>query len=235
MNIKLIKLKDGGLKGGEIHHIVPVEKGNRKTVKLVKEYPKDPMHKELRSLFEELKRPLLSICDFINGVDESEVKYMLLETEVTGIEFSASYFVITGEKRILKDKFFKLKTCKVEEVDIDNFIEIMEIISKIVDETALYFNGDKKVSDDELVESWVSAGKDKHTDMDTYNLMTPEEKREYHTRILEEEFGSIVTNMDDMGFEEAEEITETPQLALPQAPGEVLTIVLPEKQKANGK
>ncbi len=236
MNIKLVKLRDGGFKGIELHHFVDRFRNNKPVPKLQKEYPKDPVHKDLQNLFAELREPLLSACGYLDSGNEDVAKYLVLETEVTGIEFSTEDFVIHGRKRVFHDKFIKLSTCPIEEMDMfDKYFAVKEIIGRIIDEVQLYVDGSKKVSDAELVINWIEAGREKDLTPEGYSNMSPEEQREYHTRILEEKFGSMVTNREDMDFDNIEEKElgdEPQQLLLPEKEGEsVLIDAIPEKVK----
>ena len=155
--------------------------------------------------------------------DESEMKFVILETKVTGIEFDPDGFVLHGEREVFGNKEVKLKTPKVEE--IDNFYgyeNVKEIISQIIAETKLYLEGDKKVSDEELAQRWVEAGKDKAMTMEVFNGLSADERRDFATQLLENEFGSIVIhsgetvdNQDVMEISQSFEIGGEESIVIP--------------------
>lgn len=198
MNIKTVKLKNSGFNGGEVHHIVEVVKNNRKTVKPIKEYPKDPIHKDLENLFKDLREYLLDICEITHNMDEKEKMFTLHESEVTGVEFDNEGFILHGFKNIFGNKKLALNPPKIEEIDnYQHFEEVMDIIKQIASETELYIQGEKKVSDEELAERWIMSGKDKAMDMDTFKGLTAEEQRDFCAKLLENQFGSIVIHQDE--------------------------------------
>ncbi len=231
MNIKLIKLRDGGFKGIELHHFVDRVRNNKILPTLEKLYPKDPVHKDLQNLFADLRESLLSACGYLDGGNDEVVKYLILETEVTGIEFDSGTFKIHGKKRVFHDKFVTLNTCEIEEIDnFDKYEFVKETITKIVEEVRLYVDGSKKVTDQELVINWIESGKEKDLDVEKYNSMSAEEQREYFTMILETKFGSIVTHNEDLDLSTIEDISEE-QLLLPQSVGESIVIDITPKEK----
>lgn len=199
MNIKLVKLKSAGLKGSEVHYTIEEVKGNRKSTTLIKKYPKDPVQKDLENLFKDLRTHLLDICQITEGIDEDQAKFLILETEVTGVEFDLDGFILHGEKEVFGNKRIKLNTPKLEEIDnYHGFEEVMDIIKNIAAETKLYLEGEKKVSDEELVQRWVEGNRDKNMTLATLEAMSQEEHRDYCANVLEKQFGAIVLLAGDI-------------------------------------
>jgi hypothetical protein len=205
MNIKLVKLKKGGFHGAEVHFYIQETKGNRAYNTAVKKYPKDPIHKDLENLFLDLREHLLEICQ-MKTADETQMKFIALETSVVGVEFDTDGFILHGERSIFGNKSIKLNTPKVEESDeYPAFQEVMDIMRDIATETKLYIEGEKKVSDDELVERYLSAKRDKHMTLEAFNELPAEERREWATKLLEEEFGAVVMHASDSSVDDSVE------------------------------
>lgn len=200
MNIKLVKLKSGGFSGAEIHRVEEVVKANRKTYKPIKEYPKDPIHKDLENLFLDLREHLASIVGVIDEhTDEKDAMFILHDIEASGIEFDSEGFIIHGSKKVFGNKKVNLSTPKVEEIDsYDKFHDVMEIARLISIETKLYLDGEKKVSDEELVERWISAGRDKNMNMEAFNNLSSEDQRDFCTKFLEDQYGAIVLHNSEL-------------------------------------
>jgi hypothetical protein len=211
MIIKTVKLKNSGFSGAEIHYVIEEIKGTRKSNTLIKKFPKDPIHKDLENLFKDLRENLLDICEIVTpSMDQQDRMFIIHDAEVTGIEFDSEGFILHGEKSVFGNKKIKLNTPKVEEIDnYEHFEAVMDVIKLIVTETKLYMDGEKKVSDEELVERWVSSGKDKTMNMDTFNNLSDEEKRDFCTNFLEKEYGAMVLHRDDvLSEDEASKVVE---------------------------
>lgn len=214
MNIKTVKLTQGGFKGAEVHYFIEEVKSNRTVMTLIKKYPKDPIHKDLENLFKELRSHILDLCEITTSMDESQVKFTVLETNVTGIEFDSDGFIIHGYKETIGDKKLPLNPPKIEEIDnYDKFHDVMDIMRSIALETKQYLEGSKKVSDMEIAERWVAAGKDKSMDMETFKGLTAEQQLEFCTNFIEKQYGGIVMTPDndltDMDNTEAIEKMQT--------------------------
>lgn len=193
MNIKLVKLRDGGFKGLETHYILDEIKGSRISHTPIKKYPKDPIHKDLENLFKGLRKNLLDICQISANVDDDQIKFLILETEVTGIEFDSDGFILHGRKEVIGNKCVILNTPKIEEIDgYSDYENVLDVIKDIITETKLYLEGEKKVSDEELTQRWIEAGKEKGMTIETFNNLPLDEQRDFATSILENKFGSIV-------------------------------------------
>jgi len=193
MNIKTVKLRGNGFNGAEVHYFIEEVKNNRTVMTLIKKYPKDPIHKDLENLFKDLRTHILDLCEITTSMDKSQVKFTALETNVTGIEFDPDGFIIHGYKETLGDKKLPLNPPKIEELDnYDKFQDVMDIMRSIALETKQYLEGSKKVSDMELTERWLEAGKDKTMDMETFKNLSAEEQRDFCTKFLENQYGAIV-------------------------------------------
>jgi hypothetical protein len=199
MNIKLVKLKNNGFHGIECQYYIEEVKGTRKSNTLIKKYPKDPIHKDLENLFKDLREHLLDVCDIAPGIDEKDKMFLIHECEVTGVEFDSEGFILHGHRQVFGNKKVVLNTPKVEEIDnYHKYEEVMDIIRQIAAETKLYLEGEKKVSDEELVQRWVESNKDKKMSVEEFNNMPEDGRREYFTRVLEEEFGAIILHQGDV-------------------------------------
>jgi ribosomal protein L14E/L6E/L27E len=234
MIIKAVKLKNNGFNGLAVDYLTEVIKANRKTMKLTKDFPKDPIHKDLENLFKDLREHLLDICEITQKMDEKEKMFIIHESEVTGVEFDTEGFVIHGHKQIFGNKKYALNTPKVEEIDAYyKFEDVMDIMRSIATETKLYLDGEKKVSDEELVERWVAAGKDKSMDMETFKGLTAEEQAKFCSDFLQKQFGAVVLmneEMDLSGMETSGMIEEL-QSEFTVSEEETIIPVAPKKTK----
>lgn len=206
MQIKQIKLSDSGFKGLQVTINQPYVKNKINHIKEVIEKPKDPIHGDLRNLINDLRVHLLDICGHVHDkMQEMEIKYAVNETEVTVIKIEKNGFLIGGEKKTdFNNKYIYCETPKMDAEDnYHGFAEVMEIIGKIVEETQLYMNGSKVISSEEVIETWVNAGKDKKVTAEMFANMTEEEKKEFY-RDKCEELGMFVTDPST----DLEEVTE---------------------------
>lgn len=219
MQIKKIKLKDGGFKGAEITFLRPEEKRNKTFINEVTEKRKNPIQFDLERPFKDLRYHMLLICGVINtSMEKMEIDYAIADCDVDGIKISDEFFVLFGTvKSQYGDKRFKLETPKMTDEDGYIYYEAVKvIIETIVEETTLYITGKKEVSNEEVVIRWIGAGKDKKITKDVFDEMSDADKKEYCKRILEEEFGCMVNDTDDFAFaSDLEETEGAPVLELP--------------------
>jgi len=209
MEIKKIVLLDGGFKGMKIWYKDPNERNNRMKNDTVGRKIEHPIHLGLEKPFKDLRFHLLEICEILNAdMDKKDVDQAMAEAEMVGITIDGNGFVLSGTKEVLDGKEIKLETPVIgEEDNYDNYESVAILIGLILEETKLYMRGDAKVTDEEIVERWIKAGKDKEVDESGYNEMTAEEKIEYHTNILETKFGKVVLGGNDFVVEhEMEEV-----------------------------
>lgn len=198
MNIKTIKLKDGGFKGATVEYLIDEVKGGRLSHTPVIKKPQDPIHKDLENLFKGLRKNILDICQISANVDDDQLKFLIMETEVTGIEFDSDGFIVHGRKEVIGNKCVTLNTPKIEEIDgYADYESVQDVIKDIITETKLYLGGEKKVSDEELTERWLAAGKEKGMSMEQFNGLPLDEQRDFATSLLENRFGSIVMHSSD--------------------------------------
>jgi len=213
MNIKKITLKNNGFNGAKVVYILPETKGKRISNTDMVKSPKDPIHKDLEDLFKDLRIHLLNICQMSNQKDEDQMKFMLHETQVVGLEFDSEGFVLHGEREVFGNKNIKLNTPKVEEIDnYEGYEDVVAIAKDILTETKLYLEGEKKVSDEELTQRWIEAGKEKSMTMDTFNGLSLEEQRDFATSLLENKFGSIIIHSGEIAEDNSIEIEESFEL-----------------------
>lgn len=194
MNIKKISLQNAGFSGATVVYLREEEKNGHPFINEVTEKRKHPVHFSLEKMFKDLRYHLLIITQLLDEDMSKEVKdQLLLETEVTGIEFDAASFVITGEKRRFGDKYIKLKTCKVDDNDLyEHFDTVQSLIQSIVEETKEYLAGTKKVDDVEVLRRWVAAGKSKELTEESLANYTSDQLKEFAVKLIESKFGGIV-------------------------------------------
>lgn len=228
MQIKTVKLKSSGFAGAEVHYFIEEVKGNRKSHTLIKKYPKDPIHKDLENLFKDLREHILDIRELTHNMDEKDIMFTIHDTEVTGIEFDSDGFILHGYKNIFGNKKALLDTPKIEEIDnFHKYEEVMDIMRSIAIETKLYLDGEKKISDQELTERWIEAGKSKEMDMEKFKGLSAEEQRDFCTKLLETQFGSVVINQNEMDMEnmDTNSVIEELETEFTINPGEEETII----------
>ena len=212
MQIKKIKLNDGGFKGAEIMFLKPEEKKNKVFNNEITEKRKNPIHYDMEKPFKDLRYHLLLICGVINtSMDKTELDFTIADSEVVSIKFDDEGFVITGTmKSAFGSKTFKIETPAMTGDDgYDYYDAVRGIIDTIVSETELYMNSKKEVSPEEMAVRYITAGKDKDVSADAFESMTMEEKKEYCKNLLEEKFGMFVMENEDLQFEGAETIEGT--------------------------
>jgi len=118
MNIKRIELQSNGFKGANVHFLTHTMKNSRPFINETIEKRKNPIHGDMEKLFKDLRVHLLDVCNINNNrLSEAEQKTIILETEISSIEFDNDSFLLSGEMEVFSDKKIKLKTCKVQESD----------------------------------------------------------------------------------------------------------------------
>jgi hypothetical protein len=205
MEIKKIKLLSGGFKGAVVTYLKPEVKNGKNFTNKVSEERKYPIHMDMQNPFLDLRYHLLEICGLIrNDMEKMDIDYVIAESDVVSISIEADGFVISGTRIALANKEIKIQTPSVESGDgYHHFDTVMKIIEKIIEETHQYLNGAKKVSDEEVAIRYITSGKEKSEEASRYASMSMEEKKAFHTKVLENLFGSVVYHNDDM-----EEVTE---------------------------
>lgn len=206
MEIKKITLQDGGLKGCLVTYVTPETKSNRTLPREHTDKVRHPIHFGLEKPFKDLRFHLLEICGLVNDeMKKSEIDYVINCTEVTGIKLDGGRFVIMGIKEVFTDKHFKLETPMIEaEDEYEHFGTVCKIIDTILEETKLYMQGEAKVSDAEIIERWIAAGKQKGFDKESFNNLPDDEKKKLCAEILETKFGAVVIMEEDISIGDIE-------------------------------
>lgn len=218
MEIKSVKLVNGGFKGFDVVMLKEEEKEGRSKINKVTERPRHPIHLGLEIPFKDLRFHLLQICGLINDdMDKADIDATLEECDVTSVDIEDTYFKIRGVKSVFSEKSYPLPTPKVSaEDDYKHYDTVMKIIEKIVEETEHYLNGSAKVTDEEIAMRWIGAGREKGLDTDAMEVMTEEEKKAKYIEIIEKVYGGTVLLPEDMEddspspFNDSEAVTIDP-------------------------
>ncbi|MFA7287639.1 MAG: hypothetical protein WC055_02050 [Melioribacteraceae bacterium] len=206
MNYKKISLNAHGAKGAEIFFLEPNDKGLQE---LTKKYPRNPCHIGMQKLFKDLRPHLLNICGIINSdMDMNIMAQYLLETTVDCIELDGGTITLSGEKLATADKYIKLKTYKLEAEDgYEQYDEVFNLVNAICEETTEYLKGNKKADDIEAAMQWLEMkgsvkvkedGKTKTLTIDDIKEFSPEKLKEWATKLLETNFGSVILHNEDL-------------------------------------
>lgn len=201
MNIKKIVLKSNGFKGADVTFLKNVFKNNRPFIDEDIAIRKYPIHLDFEKLFKDLRIHLLDVYKINNiRLSDSERNTLLLETEVSSIEFDNDSFILAGEIESFEDKKIKLKTCKVQQSDAyEGYDEVREIINSLKVEATAYLDGLKVVSDREMMLRWLEARKDQNMTKEQFELLGEDEQKEYMNKTLNAKFGANI---------EEDEVTE---------------------------
>ncbi len=211
MEIKKIVLLDGGFKGMKVWYKDPNERNSRMKNDTVGRKIEHPIHLGLEKPFKDLRFHLLEICEILNGdMDKKDVDQAIAEAEMIGVTIDGNGFVLSGTKEVLEGKEFKLETPSIGEEDgYEHYESVAILIGLILEETKVYIRGEAKVTDEEVVERWIKADKQKGFDINSFNALSAEEKKEMCQEILEKSFGCVVLGGDDFTTEiiSTEEVT----------------------------
>ena len=226
--IRKIKLNDSGLKGLEVSYLHPEEKNNLVWNNEHIEKRKHPIHSELESAILDLRNFALEICGYyISEPGVNEKNQLISDTSVTEILMSVDAFKISGEMRVIGDKFIKISTPEIESGDgYDHFETVMNIIKKITEETHEYMAGKKMLSNEEFLAKYAKVKGDDVMVKDFKN-MSAKEKRDACTDILQK-MGAIVIIDEDAEIESINDqltIEESPVVEEPVA--EIVPISTP--------
>lgn len=199
MNIKKISLQNSGFKGAVVTYLREEQKNGRPFINEVIEKRKHPIHLGLEKMFKDLRPFLLELTGNLQGTEDRQSKeYIIQDAEIISVEFDALSFVLKGERKCFADKSHPLKTCKVQEEDnYEHFETVQKLIVSIVEETKEYLAGTKKVDDVEVAWRFVQAGKHKEMTEEVLKGYSPEQVKEFATKLLENSFGSVVMHNDD--------------------------------------
>ncbi|WP_298838899.1 hypothetical protein [uncultured Clostridium sp.] len=205
--IKKITVQTGGLKGLILEGREDVAKDNKITEDGFKLTKRHPINADLEDKLKEFRFFALDICGLITDETRKAEKVTLLEgCDVLSIEFEGGvtgYFKIKVASRVFDTKTITLTTPKTDSSDgYEYFDTVMNVIESLLEEVEQYEKGLKKISDEDLMISYIRHGKDKSMDMDKLNEMSAEEKADYCQGILEK-LGCLVIRPDEV-YEEGE-------------------------------
>ena len=220
MNIKKISLTANGFKGAEISFLTQTFKNNRPFLNETIEKRKNPIHGDMEKLFKDLRVHLLDVCNINNSrLSEAEQNTLILETEISSIEFDNDSFLLSGEMEVFGEKRIKLKTCKVQESDdYEGFGDVRAIIEELKVEATAYLDGLKVVSDREMMLRWLEARKDHNMTKEQFEAMDEQGQKEYMNKTLNAKFGAEIDTDEDeiieeesaVEFEVGEEVIDIP-------------------------
>lgn len=205
--IKKIAINGGGLKGLTLEGTIEVVKDNKLIINTFKNGLRNPINADLEDKLKEFRFFALDICGLITDETRKSEKVTLLEgCDVLSVEFETGptgYFKIKVASRVFDTKTISLTTPKTDSSDgYEYFDTVMNVIESLLEEVEQYEKGLKKISDEDLMISYIRHGKDKSMDMDAFNNMSPEEKADKCQEILEK-LGCLVIRPDEV-YEEGE-------------------------------
>lgn len=205
--IRKITVQSGGLKGLILEGTKESAKENKVVTNTFRDGVKHPVNADLEDKIKEFRLHALEICGLITNDTKKSDKIALLEgCEVLSLEFETGpigFFKIKVSSRVFDTKTITLTTPKTDSSDgYQWFDDVMNFIDELLLEVEQYEKGLKKISDEDLMISYIRHGKDKNMDMDKLNEMTAEEKADYCQGILEK-LGCLVIRPDEV-YEEGE-------------------------------
>lgn len=199
--ISKITVNAGGLKGLILEGREDVAKDNKITEDGFKLTKKHPINRDLEDKLNEFRFFALHICGLITDNTKKDEKFMLIEgCDVLALEFTQGVtgcFKIKVSSRVFDTKAITLTTPKVDSSDAyEWFDEVMKMIDALLLEVDQYEKGLKKISDEDLMISFIRHGKNKGMTMDKLNEMTPEEKVDW---LIAEgaKYGCLVMQIDE--------------------------------------
>ncbi len=220
--IRKITVQDKGLKGLIISGTEEVMKDNKTVINGFVDTLKFPIHADLEQKIADLRIYALEVCGLTNEDAKDlkkQEKFMLHHgAEVLSFEFEQGvlgWMKIKCSSRVFDTKTQNITTPKIDINDkYELFEPMMTNLDEILEEVKLYVSGQKKVTDEEFMLTYVRLGKDKNVTMDALNEMNAEERADYCQSVLEK-YGCLVirpdeVSDDDIDQEEIKE-TETPQ------------------------
>lgn len=225
--IKKIKLNDDGLKGAEVTYIHPQEKDNMIWSNEHTEKRKHPIHGELEASINDLRNFLLEICGYYPvDIEVNTKNQMIADTRVTEIVMEPEKFKLSGEMRVIGDKFIKVSTPDIEIGDgYAHFDTVVKIIAKIVEEAHEYMAGKKRMSETDFLEKWAKR-KGEEGLIKELKHMSAKEKRDYYTTALEK-MGAIVIMDESAEISEDSAQMEITNVEVEEIEAEVIPITTP--------
>ena len=175
--IRKITVQAGGLKGLILEGEVESVKENKVVTNGFKDTVRHPINRDLEEKINELRFFGLNICGLITDSTPKNEKLTLIEgCDVISLEFErgvAGYFKIKVTSRVFDTKTITLTTPKTDSSDdYEWFDEVMKIIDSLLEEVDQYSKGLKKITDEDLMISFIRHGKNKEMTMDKLNEMS---------------------------------------------------------------
>lgn len=217
--IRKISLNVSGLKGLILEGTYESYKDNKLVINGFKDTLKSPIHFELEDKIKELRFFALEICGLITDTTTKHEKSTLLEqADIISIEFKKGidgFFKLKASSRVFDTKSQNLTTPKVDVSDnYEYYYTVMNIIEAILAEVDQYAKGLKKVTDEEIMMSYVRLRKDKDMDIERVMKMDSDQRAAYIEEVSKKlGFIANVMEVDDIEDGEIEEelVTETEQ------------------------
>lgn len=208
MKINSVKLVQSGLKGIVVTYANPSNKDNRTFIDEHVSKKRAPIHEELETNFESLRRYLLDICGYESNIKDEEGLYNISRTEITGITYNYKGFVIIGKYKILGgDKTINLVTPLLKDgEEFSGFQDVCVILDNIYKEVKSYMSGEKTFSDEQLVLKF-NTGKEGF-DENTFKALPKNEQYKIATEILEG-MGAFVFHSEESPVAQEENLEET--------------------------
>lgn len=130
VRIGAIKLTDGGNKGLKVTYEQTEIRNNREFFTEFVAKKKFPIHEELNNQLQSLAKYLLEICNY------TEVDALIGSTEIIGLTYNDSGFLISGKLTTISDKVFAINTPLITFEDgYPDYDKITAILDSIYAET----------------------------------------------------------------------------------------------------
>lgn len=210
--ISKITVSAGGLKGLVLEGREDVAKDNKITEDGFKLTKKHPINRDLEDKLNEFRFFALHICGLITDSTPKNEKLTLIEQcDVLALDFEqgvAGYFKIKVASRVFDTKTITLSTPKVDSSDdYEWFDEVMKMLDGLLVEVDQYEKGLKKISDEDLMISFIRHGKNKEMTMDKLNEMSAEDRVNWLVAECEK-YGCLVMQPDEIyETKDAEEVS----------------------------
>ena len=200
--IRKITVQSGGLKGLVLEGSVESIKENKVVINGFKDTVRHPIHRELEEKIGELRFFALDICGLIiDETPKAEKETLLGGCEVVSIEFEKGilgYIKIKVSSRVFDTKTITLTTPKTDSSDgYKWFDSIMNIMESLLEEVDQYAKGLKKITDEDLMISFIKHGKAKDLDIEALESMDPEAKADWLQDKLEK-MGCLVIRPEEV-------------------------------------
>lgn len=189
--ITKVKFRDNGLSGLEVTYETVKMRGDQPFRVERKEKCSAPVNEEVLNHSRSLKKHVIDICKLNENLGEEDI-------HIVGVTSDAdSGFIVSAKVRSYGDAWFAVNTPNMkEELEYDDFFDVIVTIREMYDEIRKYLRSDKKVNLSQLALDLVVH--DKKTEADVIQQMTPEEKEAYAIEYLTSK-GHIVIENEDPG------------------------------------